>query len=140
MSLPTRWRNERGDDGQSLVEAVALGLALLIPLITAVIAATSLHRATLAADAAAREALRSWTVSASSGEGRTRAVMAARHAVSDYGFDPSSLSVQLEGSLVPGSQVAVVTRLPLRVFGISISLQRRAVGDVDRLRASEGAP
>lgn len=131
--------NETRDEGQSLVEAVVLGLSLFVPLILAVVLATSLHRANLAADSAAREAARAWSTAGDPSLARARAEAAARRAVADYGFAPDSVSVSITGSLAPGGLVTVATTLPVPQSAGLLRATRRAVADVDRLRASAEA-
>lgn len=126
----------RDDSGQSLIEAVVLGLGLFVPLIFAVVAATTVHRATLAANSAAHEAARAWSTSPTAVEARARAEAAARRASADYGFDPASLAVSVEGVLAPGGEVTVVTRLAVPVAGFSFAVEGRAGADADRLRST----
>ena len=126
------------DDGHSLVEGVVLGLALFVPLILGVVVVTGFHRATLAADAAAREAARAWSTSAVTTEAKARAEGAARRAAADYGF--GSVEVHVDGTLAPGGRVTVTTRIGVAPLGHLLTVTRTAVADVDRLRSSAEPP
>ena len=125
------------DRGQSLVEAVVLGLALFVPLVAAVVLSVGLHRATLAADAAAREAARAWSTSPTVSEAPGRAQGAAGRAVEDHGFGAGDVEVRVEGVLRPGAEATVVARVPVPLLSRVLSVRREAEVDVDRLRSTE---
>ena len=124
------------DSGQSMVEGIVLGLALFVPLIFGTVTASAVHRTTLAADSAARDAARAWTTSPTVGAASTRAEAAARSTAASFGFDANSVRVEVSGAVAPGAGGFVTVRLPVPHTAGFGDVTRRAAIDVDRFRAT----
>jgi hypothetical protein len=108
----------RRQHGFALVEAVLLGLILLVPLIWLFGVLSEVHRGALAATSAAREA----AVDAARADdlsGATRAVDAAvTRAFADHGLDPTDARVRVSADpgLARGGTVEVEVRYPVNVL------------------------
>lgn len=109
----------RSDRGSALIEFLAIGLGMLVPLAYVILAAAGVQQAVFASTQAVREAGRAFVTSASPLEGRQRAAAAAHLAFDDHGLDfpESALQVGCIGGpcLTPGSTVIVQVqwRVPL---------------------------
>ena len=104
--------------GSSLVEAVLVGLVLLIPLLWTLTVLSELHRGALAATAAVREA---GAGAARSGDRAVagRVVEAAvTDAFRDHGLDPADAVVRWSGSLERGTPVEIQIRYPVPVMRV----------------------
>lgn len=106
------WVARSSDDrGSSLVEFLVVGVAVLVPVAYLALAVTAVQAQVLAGTQAVREAGRAFSTSATTSEGRTRAVAAARLAFRDHGIDPPAdgLRITCVGGpcLSPGSAVDV---------------------------------
>jgi hypothetical protein len=134
--------NERG---QALIETILLGLLLLVPLMWALGVLADLHRTSLAATAAVREA--GFEASrAARGRDAVRAVnRAVAEAFADQGLDPANARVRVSASgLERGAPVQVEVSYPVtvlqapllgRVAGPSIVIRARHVTRVDPYRS-----
>lgn len=102
-----------------MLEFIALGVGVLVPLAYLVLAASSVQAAVFASTQAVREAGRAYVSSATTDEARVRAWAAARLAFDDHGLDlpADALAVTCDGGscLAPGSsvQVDLAWRVPL---------------------------
>lgn len=108
----------RRADGSALVEAVLVGLALLVPVVYLVLAAAAVQRAAFAVTGAVRDAGRAYATAGSDAAGRARADAGVRVALSAAGVDvgPGDLTFACSPApcaYAPGS--AVVVRLRVRV-------------------------
>ena len=99
------------DRGSALVEFLVVGVAVLVPVAYLALAATSVQAQVLAGTQAVREAGRAFSTSATTAEGRARAMAAARLAFLDHGIAPPAdgLRITCVGGpcLSPGSAVDV---------------------------------
>jgi hypothetical protein len=108
-------KNERGF---ALIEAVLLGLVLIVPLIWVLGVLSAVHQGALAATSAAREAGVD-AARASDLEGASRAVeRAVARAFVDHGLDPSEVDVRFSAAphLARGGTVQVIVRYPVEVL------------------------
>lgn len=136
----------RRDEGAALIEAILIGLLLLVPMMWALTVLSEIHRGALATTAAAREA----GFEAARAPGRAAAARAVDRAVEqafrDEGLDPETarVAVSFPGGLARGSAVEVevgvrvpVLRAPLigSVSGPSIAVTARHVTRVDLYRS-----
>jgi hypothetical protein len=106
-----------------VVEFVVLAVAVMVPLVYAVLVIGNVHSATYAVVTAAREAGRAYVTSDSTSNAAARARTAARLALSDQGFTEPRLVVTCHDGacLTPGSSVTVEVRtevaIPLLPYG-----------------------
>jgi Flp pilus assembly protein TadG len=119
----------RCERGSTLVELTWLGVLLLIPLVYVVLTLATVQRSAYGATEAARSAARAYVLSPDVATGRSRAVAAARLAMSDQGVQLAASDVEItceptsSSCLQPGSTVEVTldldVTLPLvpRVLG-----------------------
>jgi hypothetical protein len=132
--------------GQALLETILLGLLLLVPLLWALGVLADIHRTSLAATAAVREA----GVDAARSSTRAEATRAIDRAVAqafvDQGLDPRSADVDVSwpGGLARGApiEIAIGVRVPVfqapligRVGGPSLWVRARHVTRVDPYRS-----
>ncbi|HYN30249.1 MAG TPA: pilus assembly protein [Dermatophilaceae bacterium] len=142
----SRRREERGS---AVVEFVALGVLLLVPLVYLVMTLARVQAGAYAVSAAAREAGRAYVTSPSAGAAGARAERAARLAFEDQGFGGvGALSVRCDATpcLRPGARVETVAsvRVPLPLVPafargavpLEVPLQSSHLSLVDRFRAS----
>lgn len=135
----------RNDSGQSMIEAILLGLLVLVPLLWALGILADLHRTALATTAAAREAGFEAARSSSLADAEQSASHAVESALRDHGLDPTGGDVSLSvGGLERGATVEVrvsypvpVTQAPLlgRVTGPSIEVDALHTAIVDPYRS-----
>jgi hypothetical protein len=108
----------RSERGLALIEALLLGLVLIVPLIWVLGVLSSVHQGALAATSAAREA----GVDAARARDLEGASMAVERAVArafvDHGLDPSDAVVRFSTAprLARGGTVQVVVRYPVEVI------------------------
>ena len=141
-----RWPvRRRGDEGSAVVEFVALGVLLLVPVVYLVISVGRVQAGVFAAEGAAREAARTFTAADDEQTGMAVAAAAVRLAALDQGFadvvperallvdceaDPchqseARVTVRVEVDVVlPGVpafvNAAVPTRIPVRASAVAI--------------------
>ena len=136
---------DRQESGQAVVEALLLGMLLLVPLIWVLGVLSDLHRSALAATAAAREAGFDAARSASLSDADATVAEAVHRAFVDQGLDPAVARVRWgAGSLDRGDAVEVevaypvtVVQAPLlgRVSGPSVWIRARHIARVDPYRS-----
>ena len=139
--------NPRGEDGQSLIEAIILGLLFLVPVIWAIGVLADLHRSALAATAAAREAGFEAARASSIGEANEAIAKAVSEAFANHGLEPGSTEVDVSMSgLDRGGAIEVqigfpvtVLQAPLlgRVAGPSIWVNAAHVTMIDPYRSRD---
>ena len=139
--------NQRGEDGQSLVEAILLSLVLLVPMIWALGVLSNLHRGALAATAAAREAGFEAARSSSVVEAERAVALAVERAFADHGLESRDAEVAYSlAGLERGGSIEVEVRYPVtvmqaplvgRVAGPSIWVDARHLIIVDPYRSRE---
>lgn len=104
-------RRPAADRGSAVLEFIALGVGVLVPLAYIVLAAAGVQGAVFASTQAVREAGRAYVSATTVGEAQERAQGAARLAFDDHGLDlpPDALSVTCTGGacLTPGAVVTV---------------------------------
>jgi hypothetical protein len=137
----------KDESGQSLIEALLLGLVVLVPLLWALGVLADLHRTALATTAAAREAGFDAGSSTSVTDAQEAASEAVERALVDHGLDPRSSDVDLAlGQLTRGSTIEIrvaypvtVLQAPLlgRVTGPSIWVDARHSAIVDPYRSRD---
>jgi hypothetical protein len=138
----------RRESGQAVIEALLLGILLLIPLIWALGVLADLHRSALAATAAAREAGFDAARTSTLRDADGAIAAAVRQALQDQGLDPALVRVRWEAaaSLERGDAVEVevaypvtVVQAPLlgRVAGPSVWVHARHIARVDPYRSLE---
>jgi hypothetical protein len=134
-------RSPRGEEGTAVLEVIALGVGLLVPMLYAVVSVMSVQAATYAATSAARESARAYVTAATPVQGARRARAATSLVLADAGITGVLPSVRCRGGcLVPGSRVdvavAVDVALPLLPGGPTITVTGRESMPVDRYRAA----
>jgi Flp pilus assembly protein TadG len=121
----------RSESGSALVELTWLGLLLLIPLVYVVLAVSTVQRSAYGATEAARSAARAYVLSPDVSTARSRAIAAARLAMSDQGvrLDASDVHISCApnaGScLQPGSTVEVTLDLKVELPFVPTVLGRQ---------------
>jgi hypothetical protein len=99
------------ESGSALIEFIALGVGLLVPLAYVALAAAAVQSGVFASTQAVREAGRAFVTSATRAEGIARAGVAARLAFDDHAIDlpDDALRVTCVGGpcLAPGSEVLI---------------------------------
>jgi len=83
----------RDEDGSAVVEAVWLGILLLVPLLWIVVSVFEVQKGAFATSAAARAAGRAYALAPTDAEGKDRAEQAARQALRDQGLSGAPLTV-----------------------------------------------
>jgi hypothetical protein len=129
------------DDGTAILEVIALGVGLLVPLLYGVVSVMAVQAASYAATSAAREAARTYVSAPTPGVGTRRARAVTRLVLSDAGIAGVTPTVRCQGRcLAPGSRVDVTVRvlvpLPLLPGGPSIAVTGQESMPVDRYRAA----
>lgn len=117
------------------MEALLLGLVLIVPLIWVLTAAGSLHRSALASAAAVREAGLAASRAGTATEATAHARSALSRALSERGLDPARARVQLSWRNSLGRAGAVEVRLETPVDVITIPFVGRPTGPVIWVRA-----
>jgi hypothetical protein len=134
-------RSPSSDDGTAVLEVIALGVGLLIPLLYAVVSVMSVQAAAYAATSAARESARAYVTAATPAQGARRARSATALVLADAGVAAVRPTVTCRGGcLVPGSRVDVAVQvdvpLPLLPGGPTITVTGRESMPVDRYRTA----
>lgn len=111
------------DDGSASLEFITAGMLLLLPLVYLVLTMASIQAGAFAVEGAARQAVRVYVQSASTGEGDAAAGRAIEFALADYGLDAEDVSVSVACSPNPANcltrrgfvtiRVATTVTLPL---------------------------
>jgi len=140
MIRGARWRNvlRRNaslDAGSAVIEFVALGLLLLLPVAYLVLILGRVQAASFAADGAAREAARAFVTANSDSQGERRAAITMELALRDQGFtsEDGTLEVTCTSTpcLTPGERVTVGVRItakfPWLPAGLADALHTRVV-------------
>ena len=106
-----------GEDGSAVIEFIVVGVGVLVPMVYIVLSVMTVHAAAFASTQAVREAGRAFSTASTPGEGRARALAAARIAFRDQGMSLPAGALRVECAdgpcLAPGSAVEV--RLDWRV-------------------------
>ncbi len=134
-------RSPSSDDGTAVLEVIALGIGLLVPLLYAVVSVMTVQAATYAATSAARESARAYVTAATPAQGARRARAATALVLADAGVAAVAPTVRCRGGcLVPGSRVDVAVQvdvpLPLLPGGPTITVTGRESMPVDRYRSA----
>lgn len=136
------------EHGHAFVEALLVGILLLVPALWVLVVLSDLHRAALGATAAAREAGFE-AVRASGGvAGERAASQAIRRAFADHALDADRAEVRVVGldRFERGSEVTVEVAYPVRISrlpligleaGPSIWVRARTSAVIDRYRSRE---
>ncbi len=129
------------DDGTAVLEVLALGVGLLVPMLYAVVSVMTLQAASFAATSAARESARTYVTASTPAQGSTRARAVTRLVLADAGFSAAAPVVRcIGGCLVPGSRVdvsvGIEVGLPLLPGGPSVTVTGRDSMPVDRYRSA----
>jgi hypothetical protein len=143
---------DRRDDGSALIEFLALGVLLLVPVVYLVLALSRVQAAAFGADGAAREAGRAFVTSPNEIDGQVRALAAVRLGLLDQGFDVDPRRALLiacgrtpcltpEGTVTAEVSVDVVLPgVPAFVDGViplHITVRSRQTAVVDAFRTRE---
>jgi hypothetical protein len=130
---PSTAGHRHPDAGNALVEFVALGVLLLIPVVYLVLALGRIQAASFAVDGAARDAARAFVTAGDEASGRARALAAVRLRLLDQGFDvdpgqATALRCRRLPCLSPQAKVDVTVSVDVVLPGVP--------GVVDRFIAS----
>ncbi|MFM6973834.1 MAG: hypothetical protein ACKOXM_01610 [Agromyces sp.] len=120
------------DRGSASLEFITLGIMLLVPMVYLILVLGQLQAAALAADGAARQAVRSWVRSADTASADRNAQRNVELSAGDFGFSPEQLSwtrvctgpCASAGSLVR-IDVAIEVLLPLAPSILEIDQRAR---------------
>src|SRR3954464_11281688 len=82
----SRMMTESRDQGSAVIEFVAIGVLLLVPLVYLVLAMGRVQAASFAADGSARAAARAFVTAADDDDARRRAAIAVQLGLRDQGF------------------------------------------------------
>lgn len=142
-------RAGRDERGSAVVEFVALGVLLLVPLVYLVLMLARVQAGAFAVSQAAREAGRAFVTATSEAEASSRARAAARISFEDHDFaDTGSLTLACPSTpcLTPDARVrttaTVSVPLPLvpafvrGVLPLSVPVSATHVSTVDRFRGA----
>ncbi len=145
MSMPAK--NERGS---AVVEFVALGVLLLVPLVYLVLMLARVQAGAFAVSQASREAGRAFVTAPSEADAAARARAAARISFEDHDFaDTGSITLACPSTpcLTPDAWVRTTARvsvpLPLvpgfvrGVVPLSVPVSATQVSTVDRFRSAQ---
>jgi hypothetical protein len=100
MPRSRRWAD---DEGSASLEFVTAGMILLVPLVYLVLVMSSIQAGALAAEGAARQAVRVFVQAPDVGSARAGAMRAVEFALSDHGLDPAAASVSVTCRPKPSS-------------------------------------
>jgi hypothetical protein len=108
-------KNERGF---ALIEAVLLGLVLIVPLIWVLAVLSAVHQGALAATSAAREAGVDAARAADLHGASSAVEKAVARAFADHGLDPTEAQIRFSAApdLARGGTIEVVIRYPIEVL------------------------
>jgi hypothetical protein len=115
------WQVKAGqvnDQGSAVIEFVAVGLLLMLPLVYLILVLSRIQAASFAANGAAREAARAFVTADSNEEAERRAGVSTELFLKDHGFERSEGLMELTCSaspcLTPGERVEVEVRVTAR--------------------------
>jgi hypothetical protein len=147
MPPSRRWTE---DDGSASLEFVTAGLILLLPLVYLVLTMAAIQGAALAAEGAARQAVRVFVQAADLPGAQASAIRAVEFALTDHGVDPDDAAVSVSCTR-PGClyrqefvTVTVDVRVPLPLvppvlagdFPLAVGLYSSATQQVSRFWGS----
>lgn len=123
MSAARRVRRARGDRGSAVVELVAVGLVLLLPLVHLVVVIARVQAGSFAVDAGARAAARALAAAPDPATGDAHARAAVLLALRDQGFDDAAAAAvdvrcQSAPCAQPGTRVTVVVTHQVLLPGV----------------------
>ncbi len=139
----------RRDDGRAIIEFIAIGILVLLPLVYLVITLARVQAAAFAVSAAAREAGRAFTTATGDGPAYARARAAAGLSFEDYDFGPTStVTIVCDGSpcLRPSGRVEIQAQVSVQLplvpdflagaIPASVPVSATHVATVDRFRGT----
>ncbi len=131
--------------GSAIVEFALLGSLVFGVLVQAIVMFGTLHRATLATSAAAREYGRAVVVADSVDEASTRGALVVEQAARNHGLASGSLRASVEGTRARGELLTVHVRTDVPVLhipfigavwsSVSIPVEATHVVMIDRYRS-----
>lgn len=111
--------HREGESGSAMVEAVWLGILLLVPLLWIVMSVLEVQRGAFGVSAAARSAGRAYALAPTDAEGERRARTAAGQAMADQGLPDVPLVVEITcdspGSSCHSGGAVITVRVDTRV-------------------------
>lgn len=136
-----RWRDD--DSGNAVVEFVFVAVIVMVPLVYLVVAVAVAQRSSLAVTQAAREAGRAMATADTATQGRARAEVAVRLALTDQGIDDDATMTTVAPSsgcdgpavtptFAPGSEFAVCVTRQVDLPGVPSIFEGRGVETVGR--------
>jgi hypothetical protein len=141
-----------GEEGTASLEFVTAGMILLLPMVYLVLTMSAIQAGSLAAEGAARQAVRVYVQAADTRDAEVEAERALEFALADYGIDPSAATLSIACSPRPADclhrraavtvSVAVSVRLPLIPTALAhggplaVSLRSTATEQVSRFWGS----
>ena len=102
---------DRGETGTAIVEAMWLGVLLLVPLVYVMLTVFDVQRASYAVSAAARSAARAYALAPDEGTGPAR----ARAAAEDQRIDPEAVDLAVSCRPEPGNCLAPGALIQVRL-------------------------
>lgn len=147
LAARVRGTTRRRDEGRAIIEFLAVGILVLVPVVYLIVTLSRVQAAAFAASTAAREGGRAFTTAASDNSANARAQAAAALTFEDFDVSSTgSVVVRCDGSpcLRPEGQVesvaTVTVRLPLVPDFLSgalptvVPVSSTHVATVDRFR------
>lgn len=135
-----------GERGSSIVELAVLGSLIFGVLVQAIVLFGTLHRATLATSAAARELGRVAVLAESESDATARGARVVEQAARNHGMPPGSLHLSVTGARARGEllRVRVVTWVPVvripfvgaAIPDVAVPVESTHVVLVDRYRSA----
>ncbi|AIE82440.1 hypothetical protein ACRQDN_01655 [Actinotignum sp. GS-2025e] len=142
MKNQVRYRSIR-EKGNGTLEALAVLIVLVLPLLMFTVESTGITRARAVAAQAAQEAARSFATADNTASGTARAGAVVHAAVSDAAVSgaglsgaPPRISCSAHPCLSPGERITVTVEVsvPLVYFGRTVLIEQSASTTVDRFR------
>ena len=119
--------NFRSDDGSASLEFITVGMIMLVPLVYLVLAVSALQGATLAAEGAARHAVRAYVQAPNESEARAAANRALAVTLADYGLSQEASEIMVDCS---DASSACLERGELVSIRVRVSVALPLVPDV----------
>jgi hypothetical protein len=116
-----RLKNSSDDDGSASLEFIMTGMILLLPIVYLVLTMAAIQAGALAAEGAARQAVRVFVQAGTEDEAEARAARAIEFGLADYGLDAADATVSITCSPRPSECLSRLGSVTVRV-GVSVRL------------------
>lgn len=130
-------RTVRDEEGSASLEFLAAGTLLLVPMVYLIVALSALQSGSLAVEAAARQATRTFVEAETPDAAALRAERAVAFALADHGLDPAATSIRIDCHPRPQ---ACLTRLGIVTVTVEAVVAMPLVPAGLRVDSSLGVP